>query len=146
MWKLRILVGLTVSFWFGGFVSMYAGRAWRSHALQFNAFIFLFLFTLIVGFLAHILHVPWHRALRGTWHWQRTLHQLNIWSQGDGSPKPDEVLANLFADMDWDGDGYIGAEELRSGLEQAGCTDLSPSALHDMFRVCDRNGDNRMDR
>ena len=41
LWKLQVLVGLTIAFWFGGFVSFYSTHRFTSLSLLFNAGLFL---------------------------------------------------------------------------------------------------------
>jgi hypothetical protein len=141
VWRLKILVALVVSFWTGGFLSVYAVREWRTDALFFNAAVFLFLFALIVLFLIRNLHVPLLGALRGTWHWQRTLHVLSVRCDATGKAKPDDRLLSVFNAMDVDEDGYLTLNELYHGLQVLGCTDITMEQVRDMFDVCDRDLD-----
>ena len=46
--------------------------------------------------------------------------------------------------MDTDNDGFINAEELHQGLQEAGLDGLSRSHVDSMFEVCDRDQDGRM--
>lgn len=144
LWKLKILLGLVASFWTGGLVSLYAVRQWRSRTLLFNAGVFLFVVVLIVTFLVRNLHVPILSALRGSWHWQRTLQQLSIRSANGGQPQPDEQLLSIFQSMDADGDGYLSFDELFHGLQLLGCVEITRDQVKHMFQVCDRDGDGRI--
>jgi hypothetical protein len=146
LWKLYILLGLAASFWTGGLCSFYAVQTWAQYTLLFNATIFLLLFFGIVFFLAHHLHVPVHRAIRGAWHWRRTLHTLSFRSKQGGIPKSDAALREAFDNMDKDKDGFIEAEELYHGLQEAGldASSLPKSTVDVMFEVADRNNDGRI--
>jgi hypothetical protein len=142
-WKLHILLGLAASFWTGGLCSFYAVEVWVEDTLLFNAGIFLLLFVGIVLFLAQTLHMPVHRAIRGAWHWQQTLHILSFRSKNGGVPKSNAILQEAFDDMDTDKDGFIGPEELYRGLQGAGldAKKLPKSTVDTMFEVADRNHD-----
>jgi uncharacterized membrane protein YoaK (UPF0700 family) len=146
VWKLKILLGLVASFWLGGFLSLYSVRTWRTNTLFFNAAVFLFLVALIVLFLVRNLHVPLFGAIRGTWHWQRTLHRMSVRCAVTGNAKPDERLMSVFRTMDVDGDGYLTLDELYQGLQLMGCTDVTRDQVRDMFNVCDRDMDGMISR
>lgn len=144
LWKLKIMLGLVASFWTGGLLSLYSVRQWRSRTLLFNAAVFLFVVVLIVAFLVRNLHVPFLSALRGSWHWQRTLQQLSIRSANGGQPLPDDQLLAIFQSMDADGDGYLSFDELYQGLQLLGCADITRDQVKHMFQVCDRDGDGQI--
>jgi uncharacterized membrane protein YoaK (UPF0700 family) len=144
LWKLKILLGLVASFWTGGFLSLYAVTQWRSRTLLFNAAVFLMVVVLIVVFLVRNLHVPLLSALRGSWHWQRTLQQLSIRDANGGQPQSDEKLLSIFQSMDADGNGYLCFDELYQGLQLLGCTDITRDQVEHMFQVCDRDGDGKI--
>jgi uncharacterized membrane protein YoaK (UPF0700 family) len=146
LWKLKILLGLVVSFWSGGFASMYAGMVWRTKTLLFNAGVFLLIFTFIVTFLVRNLHVPILSALRGTWHWQRTLQRLSVRCLATGQAKPEEHLLRVFRAMDTNEDGYLTVDELYQGLQLMGFTDITREQVQDMFNVCDRDQDGKISR
>ncbi|KAL3925951.1 MAG: hypothetical protein SGILL_000052 [Bacillariaceae sp.] len=142
VWKLWILIGLAVAFWLGGFVSFFAVKAWTSNTLFFNAGIFLLIFALQITFLVRNLHISPLRAIRGTWHWQRTLHQLNFRSNMDGTPSSFEILKEAFDEMDDDNNGYIDSDKLYLGLQKAGLNLKIPKSTVDlMFEVADRDKD-----
>lgn len=145
-WKLHILLGLAASFWTGGLCSFYAVEAWVQYTLLFNAGIFLLLFAGMVVFLVRTLHMPVHRAIRGTWHWQQTLYTLSFRSKDGGVPKSDAVLREAFDNMDTDKDGFIGSEDLYRGLQEAGldANKLPKATVDAMFEVADRNHDGRL--
>ena len=142
LWKLYILLGLALAFWFGGFVAFFAVKAWTQYTLFFNACIFLLICAIYIAFLVQNLHLPIHRAIVGTWHWQRTLHQLNFRSAKDGTPTSNEILQEAFDSMDEDKDGFINANDLFLGLQRAGLNPQVPkSTVNLMFEVADRDND-----
>mmetsp|Transcript_46015 Transcript_46015/g.111428 ORF Transcript_46015/g.111428 Transcript_46015/m.111428 type:complete len:450 (+) Transcript_46015:86-1435(+) len=140
-WKLRILIGLALSFWTGGLLSFWAVQVWLQYTLLVNAAIFLFVFCVCVWFLAHHLHIPAHRALQGTWHWQKALHDIGYRSGQDGSAQSKEALKEIFAKMDVDGNGDVNREEFIRGLKAAGLNEISQKQFNAMFDVCDTSGD-----
>ncbi|KAL3906962.1 MAG: hypothetical protein SGARI_003763 [Bacillariaceae sp.] len=145
VWKLRILIGLALSFWMGGFLAFFAVKRFTKYTLMFNAAIFLLVFFVVVGFLAVNLHLPIHKALRGAWHWQRALHGLDFRCNSSGAPKSKEDLKDVFDSMDEDGDGEINAEDLFKGLQKAGLDgDFPLENVQLMFEVADRNCDGKI--
>jgi uncharacterized membrane protein YoaK (UPF0700 family) len=142
LWKLQILVGLAAAFWLGGFTSFFAVKAWTEYTLLVNACIFLLICACCITFLVRDLHLPIHRAILGSWHWQHTLHKLNFRSSKDGTPTSTEILQEAFDGMDEDQDGYIDANDLFSGLRRAGLNLKVPKSTVDlMFEVADRDND-----
>ncbi|KAG7355427.1 DUF1275 domain containing protein [Nitzschia inconspicua] len=138
-WKLPILLSLAISFWFGGLISFFAVQQWKEFTLLVNAGIFLVMFFSMLVFMVNNLHIPLHRALRGAWHWQRTMRKLEFRSSRGGQPQTDETLHAIFARLDRDCDGFIALDDLYEGLHEMGMTDISRADVESMFLVGSSN-------
>ena len=146
-WKLKIQLGLVISWWFGGFSSFFAVSSWGPQALLFNTAVYIVLFALICVFLSVNLHLGVHKALIGTWHWQKAFNALSL-RDSEGRPACDEKLLQVFRAMDTDGDNFLSETELREGLQKAHKQSskdskkevafVSDAKIHAMFAVCDR--------
>ena len=78
LWKLQILIGLGLSFWLGGFVSLFAAKHLTSNSLLVNAALFLAIGCALIFFLVRNLDISFNQAMLGTWHWAQALEKLRL--------------------------------------------------------------------
>jgi len=131
LWKLRVLVGLAASFWFGAFTSFFATSRFGSMTFLFSAAFFFVIGLSLIVFLMKELDLTFWQATFGQWDWEQTLNKFG---------STDAALLSAFDEMDADGDGYLATDELKTYIRQHGIH-ISTRQFKRMFSTADRDKD-----
>lgn len=109
-WRLKVLVGLTSSFWFGGLISFYAATECFHRALWFSAGLF---FGIGMTHLAYVMltqKVTLFQASFGTWKWDAVLERM-------ACPMVDEINF-AFDGIDCEGSVKTNGDKLNEGPDK----------------------------
>mmetsp|Transcript_11369 Transcript_11369/g.19072 ORF Transcript_11369/g.19072 Transcript_11369/m.19072 type:complete len:364 (+) Transcript_11369:80-1171(+) len=127
MWKLVVLISLTIAFWMGGLVSYWATQDFTLYSLVFNASFYFAIGITFIVFLKLKLQVTVGAAMLGTWSWKSTLEKLQASFSVDSVNGFD--MDDLFDIIDADGTGTIDRDELMNVLQKLGISSTTTDIL-----------------
>lgn len=145
LWKLQILVGISIFFWLGSLIAFWATNRFTHFTLLFNGALYFCIGMSLIYFLVRNLHISFKEALLGTWEWGAAFEKLNLIGQ-DGQAVNDEVLMAIFDKIDVNGDGGLQEDELYSALQEAGFPGLNLQVVKRMMREADEDGNGEISR
>ena len=125
-WKLKVLIGLASSFWFGGLISFYSATAFLHDSLWFSTALFMVIGMSHLTFVVLTEKVSYFQAAYGTWKWEVVLLKVasTINETSDESNAiitlTEDQIDFVFDEIDAGGSGTINADELKSALEKMG--------------------------
>ena len=132
-WRLKLLIGLASSFWFGGLISFIAATEYFHRALWFSAGLF---FGIGMAHLAYVMltqKVSLFQASFGTWTLDAVLDRMACpmvdWSGSAtlSSTLADDQINSAFDDIDGGGSVKINNDKLNEGLGGIGLNYLKSS-------------------
>ena len=148
LWKLWVLIGLTVSFWMGGFFSFHVTSYYKTQSLLFNTVFFFFIGTTLIMFVAYERGVSVWQAATGTWAWEKALDQLSsrfLIVDEEGGNASGDFLLKIFDEIDTDGSGSVEEDKLYFALKKAGMK-VSKRIVKAMMATADENNDGEISK
>ncbi len=150
-WKLKVLIGLASSFWFGGLISFYSATAFLHDSLWFSTALFMVIGMSHLTFVVLTEKVSYFQAAYGTWKWEVVL--LKVASTINETSDESNAISTLtedqidfvFDEIDAGGSGTINADELKSALEKMGKR-LTRKNVLAMMAVVDLDDDGGINR